>query len=57
MNDESFHFVRYETVQHERLRFVGYPIFKVAKDLAALGEFEAEAVFRAADNDFDDDEH
>lgn len=56
MNSESFNFVRYETGQYEKLRFVGHPVFKVAKDLAALGEFEADAVFRVADDNLDHEE-
>jgi len=44
LNEESFSFVRYETQQEEQLRFRGYPIMQLGKDVTSYSEFEAETV-------------
>lgn len=44
LDEESFQFVRYQTEPEQHLRFKGYPIVKLGKDLSTFREFEAESV-------------
>lgn len=44
LDEESFRFVRYETEPEQQLRFKGYPLMKLGKDLSSFQHFEAESV-------------
>lgn len=44
LDEESFRFVRYDTVSEQQLRFKGRPIVKLGKDLSTFQDFEAESV-------------
>lgn len=44
LNEDAFRFVRYNTEPEQQLRFKGYPIVRLGKDMAAFQEFEAESV-------------
>jgi hypothetical protein len=44
LDEESFNFVRYETVAEQQLRFKGRPLVRLDKDLSTFQEFEAESV-------------
>ena len=44
LDEPSFSFVRYETEQEELLKFIGYPIIRLGKDVTSYSEFEAENV-------------